>query len=131
VLIQNRSPEDLWEEAVNKLDLNQVATLKSAGTDRRKVLEEVLSFVQDAERTAQKKRWKWKNSKGDVVIIRDVFTKMVVWIEKFKAIGDTIIQYDTGHAALPWAATRFLLQVIPNSRTGSPLANKNPTGCNQ
>jgi hypothetical protein len=118
VLIQNRSSEDLWEEAVNKLDWKQVATLKSAGTDRRKVLEEVLSFVQDAERTAQKKRWKWKNSKGDVVIIRDVFTKMVVWIEKFKAIGDTIIQYDTGHAALPWAATRFLLQVIPNSRTG-------------
>jgi hypothetical protein len=123
VLIQNRSPEDLWEEAVNKLDLNQVATLKSAGTDRRKVLEEVLSFVQDAERTAQKKRWKWKNSNGDVVIIRDVFTKMVVWIEKFKAIGDTIIQYDIGHAALPWAATRFLLQAIPNSRKCSPLAN--------
>ena len=131
MLIQNRSSEDLWEEAVNKLDWKQVATLKSAGTDRRKVLEEVLSFVQDAERNAQKKRWKWKNSKGDVVIIRDVFTKMVVWIEKFKAIGDTIIQYDTGHAALPWAATRFLLQVIPNSRTCSPLANKNPTGCNQ
>lgn len=26
-------------------------------------------------------------------------------------IGDTIVQYDPGHAALPWAAVRFVLQV--------------------
>lgn len=111
MLILNRSAEDLWEEAIKKLDAKHVAALQNSGADRREILEEVLSIVQNAERTAQQKKWKWKNRNGNVIIIRDVFAKMVVWIEKFKAIGDTIIQYDTGHAALPWAAARFLLQV--------------------
>ena len=33
------------------------------------------------------------------------------WIGKFKAIGDTITQYDPAHAALPWAGIRVLLSV--------------------
>jgi hypothetical protein len=101
----------LWKEAFNKLQPKDAAALQIVAFDRRKILEEVLSIVHDAEQTAQQKRWKWKDRKGNVVIIRDVFAKMAVWIEKFKAIGDTTIQYDTGHAALPWAAARFLLQV--------------------
>ena len=38
----------------------------------------------------------------------------MVWVEKFKEVGDTIIQYDPGHAALPWAGVRFVLQVMVN-----------------
>jgi hypothetical protein len=34
-----------------------------------------------------------EESKGETVILRDVFAKMVVWIEKFKGIGDNIVQY--------------------------------------
>ena len=36
---------------------------------------------------------------------------MVNWIDKFKQIGDTVVQYDPGHAALPWAGVRFILQI--------------------
>lgn len=43
--------------------------------------------------------------------MRDIFNKMVVWIDMFKQIGDTFIQYDPGDAALPWAGVRFILQV--------------------
>ncbi|PVH80192.1 hypothetical protein DL98DRAFT_208852 [Cadophora sp. DSE1049] len=39
---------------------------------------------------------------------------MVTWIEKIKGIGDTIVQYDPGHAALPWAAARLFLQTALN-----------------
>lgn len=35
-------------------------------------------------------------------------------MEKFKGVGDVAVQYDPGHAALPWAAIRFLLQVSTN-----------------
>jgi hypothetical protein len=41
-------------------------------------------LVKKTEQTCLKKRVKWKNKKGEVVIVRDVFEKMVVWIEKFK-----------------------------------------------
>lgn len=37
--------------------------------------------------------------------------KLFAWVSKFKAIGDIVVQYDPGHAALPWAGFRFLLQV--------------------
>lgn len=45
------------------------------------------------------------------MILRDIFNKMVIWINMFKQIGDTVVQYDPGHAALPWAGVRFILQV--------------------
>ena len=32
-------------------------------------------------------------------------------MNKFKEVGDIAVQYDPGHAALPWAAIRFFLQV--------------------
>lgn len=36
---------------------------------------------------------------------------VAVWIQKFIEVGDIAIQYDPGHAALPWAAVRFVLMV--------------------
>jgi hypothetical protein len=32
-----------------------------------------------------------ENRKGETVIFRDIFANMVVWIEKFKEIGDNIV----------------------------------------
>ena len=39
---------------------------------------------------------------------------MISWIHKFKEIGDVAVQYDPSHAALPWAAIRFFLQLSVN-----------------
>jgi len=46
-----------------------------------------------------------------VVVLRDLFDKITTWIEKFIEIGNIIVQYDTTHAALPWAGIRLILQV--------------------
>lgn len=46
------------------------------------------------------------------VVLRDVFAKIAFWIEKFVEVGDVAVQYDPGHAALPWALVRFLLKVL-------------------
>ncbi|KAF4899121.1 Ankyrin-1 [Colletotrichum fructicola] len=55
-----------------------------------------------------KKRGTWPN--GDVVIVRDVMEKIAGWVQRFKETADAAMQYDPAHAALPWAAFRFLLQ---------------------
>ena len=47
----------------------------------------------------------------DPIVLHEIFSKIVGWIEKFVAVGDTAMQYDTGHAALPWAVVRLVLQV--------------------
>jgi len=61
---------------------------------------------------ASKRDRAWKVTwRGDVIVLRDIAMKIMQWVDKFKQIGDIVVQYDPGHAALPWAASRFLLQV--------------------
>lgn len=70
--------------------------------------------MQEAESKSElslRKRWKVTKPNGEVVIVHDVLEKIVAWIHRFKETGDTLVQYDPSHAALPWAAVRFLLQM--------------------
>lgn len=54
--------------------------------------------------------------KGQEVTLRQVYEKIATCIDRFKQVGDVIVQYDPGHAALPWAAVRFVLQVTVNAQ---------------
>ncbi|KAL7755782.1 hypothetical protein ACKLNR_014309 [Fusarium oxysporum f. sp. zingiberi] len=40
------------------------------------------------------------------------FDNIIRWLDKFKGIGDVVSSFDPVHAALPWAAFRFILQAI-------------------
>lgn len=40
------------------------------------------------------------------------FDNIIRWLDKFKGIGDVVSSFDPVHAALPWAAFRFILQVL-------------------
>ena len=51
---------------------------------------------------------------GNSIYLRDVLSKTVAWITKFREVGDTLVQYDPGHAAVPWTAVRFVLQAAVN-----------------
>jgi hypothetical protein len=55
------------------------------------------------------KRWKYKKGNKEI-IIHDKLEKFEVWVNKFKEVGDAAVQYDPGHASLPWAVVRFILQ---------------------
>jgi len=79
--------------------------------DRLKALEDVMVAVEEKRRSCLEKRWKYKNSKGEDVILRNLFEKIAVWVGKFKEVVDIAVQYDPMHAALPWAAVRLVLQV--------------------
>ena len=60
--------------------------------------------------TAESGRWRIVTPSGEINF-GQTFDKLVSWVQKFAAIGDTIATYDPGHAALPLAAMRFVLQV--------------------
>lgn len=104
---KSRTSEDLWEIALQELKEKNGLSFDIGRTDRRFVVEEVLAEVLKKEQLCLQKRWKWRNRKGETIIVRDVFAKMVRWINKFKEIGDMVVQYDPAHAALPWAANSF------------------------
>ncbi|KAH8684848.1 hypothetical protein BGZ60DRAFT_524047 [Tricladium varicosporioides] len=103
---------DLWIKALSCLNTDRKIYFDTSRIDKWKIINEVLILVREAEQTCQHKRWKWKNSRGEYVILWDVFSKIAGWIQKFREIGDIIVQYDPGHAALPWAAVRFILRAI-------------------
>lgn len=62
----------------------------------------------DSERS---KIWKIKRSTGEQVPLRIILGGIICWIDRFKQIGDNLVQYDPVHSALPWAAVRFCLDV--------------------
>lgn len=57
------------------------------------------------------RRWKVK-IRGTEIVLRDVAEQVIKAVQKFKAVGDVIAQYDPVMLSPPWAAVRFLLQVI-------------------
>ncbi|KAL1851056.1 hypothetical protein Daus18300_012665 [Diaporthe australafricana] len=101
----------LWDHAFQSLSLELQANLNAMRTHKRDVLDAVLKDAESKRTLSTQKRWKYTKPNGDIIIVRDVLEKIVGWVEKFKDTGDTIVQYDPGHAALPWAAVRFLLKV--------------------
>lgn len=73
-------------------------------------LSQVLHIVEEDRDIYQKEKKVSKGPRGEVIIWSDVYTKIATWMKKFIEVGDTAVQYDPGHAALPWAAVRFILQ---------------------
>lgn len=103
---------DLWEAALYTLSDEDRKLVVFDGQHRLDVLSELGYLVASAKEKSIKKRWRFhRPGGGQTVILRDLFSKIVVWIDRFKEIGDIVVQYDPVHAALPWAGVRFLLQV--------------------
>lgn len=75
------------------------------------ILSELLELITTSKERCIEKRWRYKRKSGETIIFVDLFTKIAKWINVFKQVGDTAVQYDPVHAALPWAGVRFLLQV--------------------
>ena len=111
----NAQAPSLWTRAINsdELSLQERKTLTDIGfgLDSRKMASAVRSMTDGILSEKEGEHWKIKLRGGEEVVLRDVGMKILRWIDKFKQIGDTIVQYDPGHAALPWAGFRFLLQV--------------------
>ncbi|KAI5782140.1 hypothetical protein FPQ18DRAFT_283943, partial [Pyronema domesticum] len=80
-------------------------------------VSEARSFVQNILNDKKENVWKIE-FKGEIIILRDIAMKFLGWIDRFKEIGDIIVQFDPVHAALTWAVFRFLLKVcMDNHKT--------------
>jgi len=73
-------------------------------------LESIRNEIEGILDRNRDKRWQF-TFRGETIVMRDVGRKILLWVDKFKGIGDVVIQFDPGHAALPWAGFRFLLKV--------------------
>ncbi|KAM0796953.1 ankyrin repeat-containing domain protein [Usnea florida] len=126
VILSTEIPsDDLWSKALDTLDPELRNSLVLTHASRSHVLSKALTEAQESKKVCMQKRWKYKKSNGEIIILRDVVEKIIVWVEKFIAVGNAAIQYDPVHAAPAWAAFRFVLQAAVNDKTvlGEAIAN--------
>jgi hypothetical protein len=74
------------------------------------VLDDLCAITREKGAKCEARRWKFRLH-GKELILRDVAEKIIVWLDKFKQIGDIVANFDPLHIGLPWAGVRFLLQV--------------------
>ncbi|KAH8817009.1 hypothetical protein F5884DRAFT_748483 [Xylogone sp. PMI_703] len=105
--------EDLWDQAILSLDDQDRALVKFQQDVKVDAMKDVLALAEQRRLEYLNKRWTVKYN-GKVIILRDVFEKLIKWVNNFMMIGDVVVQFDPGHAALPWAGVRLLLQWAVN-----------------
>lgn len=95
---------NIWELALEDLDPADRENLRSL--DKIDALKKAKVAAEKQRDLCIAKRWKIGR-----VVIRDVFEKILVWVDKFLEIGDIVMQFDPVHAGLPWACIRIILEV--------------------
>lgn len=97
-------PPDPWHEALQHFSPELIEIFGTVGLSSIKkvdVLAAVLTTAKEKRNLCLRNCWKFKKLNGEVIILRDVVEKIVMWVEKFIKVGDTVMQYDPAHAALP------------------------------
>ena len=114
---EGEKPQSLWGRAINsdKLSPQERKTLADItpgvnSPEAASAVDAIRSIVDGILKKKEGEFWKIK-FKEEEVVLRDVGMKILRWVDTFRQIGDTIVQFDPVHAALPWAGFRFLLQV--------------------
>lgn len=115
-----------WHQALESLSEDEKRTLETLApsinqdgvnvheTTKQNILSDespsqLTSLISERINRLDKEGWKFQFRDRNI-ILRDVASKILTWLTKFKEVGDIAVQYDPAHAALPWAAVRFLLQ---------------------
>ncbi|KAF7884619.1 uncharacterized protein EAF02_004955 [Botrytis sinoallii] len=110
---QRTVAEKRWHQAwesLKKEDKDEIK-LDPTRTGYLDILQDIHNLATEKKELCIQKAWKYKKKNGTTIIVRDLFEKILVWVDKVKDIGDVIVSYDPGHAALPWAAVRLLLTI--------------------
>ncbi|KAK3291787.1 ankyrin repeat and SOCS box protein 7 [Chaetomium fimeti] len=115
----------LWEAAFDALSAEDQKVLQFARTDVPLQPSEIVQVVEQKKLECVKKQWVlYTNKKGEEVLVRDVLGKVVDYIDRFKEVADTAVHFDPGHAAIPWAVIRMLLQSgVNDSQTFGAMAD--------
>ena len=116
----------LWARAFNTLPADDRSTIRElVGSESTvctvpELISELISLTRKRQEECEAKALTVRLG-GQEYRLRDYTSKIVGCLIKFKAVGDTAVQYDPVHAALPWAAVRFILQVCCTIRVQTTL----------
>jgi hypothetical protein len=71
-----------------------------------------LTLAAEKQKEAQDRAWTYARRNGEVVVLRNLFAKVVDSLTKFQDAAGFLVSLDaSGHVALPWAGIQFFLSV--------------------
>lgn len=108
--LDDKISNELWAHAISNLEGVFPKDINFS-YDKSSILSDLKREVEEAQNKCDEKRLSYTRKSGEKVFLRNVLGKIIKWVNIFKETGDMAVQYDPGHAALPWALVRFLLQV--------------------
>ena len=108
---KQRQDQDLWSKATELLSNEDQEQIRFSEASKLDALKDILSIVREKQASSLQNQRTLKRKDGREIVLRDVFKKIMNSIEKFKEVGDVLVQYDSAHCAIPWAVVRFVLQV--------------------
>lgn len=110
-LILPRQDDHLWKKAVKLLNEDERQQIEFSQADKLSALGDILKVVKQKHAASVQKQRQLRIDRKQPINLHDSFSRIANSIDKFKQVGDTLVQYDPTHAALPWAAVRFVLVV--------------------
>ena len=114
--VETIEPRSLWAEAFKALNLEDQKSCEALRAEPNNQepfsarVNGLLSSTKQLQKKCEDKTYRFVFGKKTIVM-RDTVGNVIKWLNKFKAVGDIIVQFDPVHAALPWAGFRLLLQV--------------------
>jgi hypothetical protein len=73
-------------------------------------LQKAFNATQEKQNLCQNKRWTFTFGEHTVRLAQEA-DKILLWLDRFKSVGDIAVNADSIHAGLPWAGIRLLLEV--------------------
>ncbi|KAF7556864.1 hypothetical protein G7Z17_g1100 [Cylindrodendrum hubeiense] len=106
---------DLWAQAFRALPpeaqsgFSNLASSQGPLLSRMETVNQLIQLTQKRGQECQAKFGSFRFGRHRVEL-GECIGNIINWLDKFKEVGDTVVQFDPVHAALPWAAFRFILQ---------------------
>jgi hypothetical protein len=105
-VILNRALELLSPQERATIEEHIIAT----ADDIISAVGKALNAAQKKQNLCENKRWTFTFG-GHTVTLREEADKVLLWLDRFKQVGDIAVNADPIHAGLPWAGIRLLLEV--------------------
>lgn len=114
--LQDRDPQPLWQEAWDSLphsDRQLIETVTQNSGSNERIFSDLERIAHQRKQDLHDRNWDDKNQLAgkDAVRVQVAISRIITCLRRFKEVGDIAVNFDPAHAALPWAAFRFVLEV--------------------
>jgi hypothetical protein len=109
---------DFLDRALQLLPQRERETIEEhvlpTADDINSALQDAFKAARDKQQLCEDKRWTFTFGRH-TVRLRDEADNVMLWLDRFKQVGDVAVNVDPIHAGLPWAGVRLLLEVWKDS----------------